>query len=122
MPGVARRGPTRGVPGPERLGRRQPDARRAVVGLRPAMQGALFLEQYLDAPACQMIAARSGVPVRREQVIEVGNLAALAPGGALVIADLIEPETQRGREVAARRWDQAVRARSLGPDGNDKGC
>jgi tRNA (cmo5U34)-methyltransferase len=46
--------------------------------------------------------------------------AALAPGGALVIADLIEPETQRGREVAARGWDQAVRARALELDGNEK--
>lgn len=70
---------------PELLGLRQADALQAVVGLRPAMQGALFLEQYLDAPACQMIAARSGVPVRREQVIEVGNLAALTPGGARML-------------------------------------
>ena len=45
---------------------------------------------------------------------------ALAPGGALVIADLIEPETQLGREVAARDWDHAVRARALELDGDEK--
>lgn len=46
--------------------------------------------------------------------------AALAPGGAVVIADLIEPETVLGREVAARSWDDAVRARSLELDGDMK--
>ena len=46
--------------------------------------------------------------------------AALAPGGALVIADLIEPETERGRDVAARDWDHAVRSRSLELDGDLK--
>ena len=46
--------------------------------------------------------------------------AALAPGGALVIADLIEPETALGREVAARAWDDAVRARARELDGDEK--
>ncbi len=45
---------------------------------------------------------------------------ALAPGGVLVIADLIEPETTLGRNVAARGWDHAVRARSLELDGDLK--
>lgn len=50
-----------------------------------------------------------------------GDLAAaLAPGGALVIADLIEPETTLGRDVAARDWDHAVRARCLEFDGDLK--
>jgi tRNA (cmo5U34)-methyltransferase len=39
--------------------------------------------------------------------------AALAPGGALVIADLIEPATPGARALAARAWDAAVRRRSL---------
>ena len=46
--------------------------------------------------------------------------AALAPGGALVIADLIEPETTLGRDVAARGWDHAVRHRCLELDGDLK--
>jgi tRNA (cmo5U34)-methyltransferase len=39
--------------------------------------------------------------------------AALAPGGAVVIADLIEPATPGARALAARAWDEAVRRRSL---------
>jgi tRNA (cmo5U34)-methyltransferase len=42
----------------------------------------------------------------------------LAPGGVFVIADLIEPETESGRNVAARQWDDAVRERSLKLRGN----
>ncbi|HEY3588318.1 MAG TPA: class I SAM-dependent methyltransferase [Myxococcaceae bacterium] len=39
--------------------------------------------------------------------------AALAPGGALVIADLVEPATAAARELAAQMWDDAVRRHSL---------
>lgn len=39
--------------------------------------------------------------------------AALKPGGALVIADLVEPATAAARELAAQAWDDAVRRRSL---------
>jgi len=39
--------------------------------------------------------------------------AALAPGGAVVIADLVEPATPGSRVLAARAWDEAVRRRSL---------
>ncbi|HYX24901.1 MAG TPA: methyltransferase domain-containing protein, partial [Thermoanaerobaculia bacterium] len=37
--------------------------------------------------------------------------AALAPGGALVIADLVQPVTPAGQALAARAWDEAVRWR-----------
>jgi len=37
----------------------------------------------------------------------------LAPGGVLLIADLIQPTTLEGRLVAAKEWDDAVRQRSL---------
>jgi len=40
-------------------------------------------------------------------------LAALLPAGVLIVADLVEPTTTRGRELAARAWDQTVRQRSL---------
>lgn len=39
--------------------------------------------------------------------------AALAPGGAIVIADLILPVSPAGHAAAAKAWDEAVRKRSL---------
>jgi tRNA (cmo5U34)-methyltransferase len=39
--------------------------------------------------------------------------AALAPGGAVVIADLVRPATAAAWELAAREWDAAVRRRSI---------
>ncbi len=39
--------------------------------------------------------------------------AALAPGGALVIADLVLPATPAAQALAAKAWDDAVRRRSL---------
>lgn len=53
---------------------------RAVVGLRNAAAGPLFLEQYLDAPAEAIVSARTGRQVERRLVVEVGNLAVSAPG------------------------------------------
>jgi tRNA (cmo5U34)-methyltransferase len=42
----------------------------------------------------------------------------LARGGVFVIADLVEPAHQQGRDVAARAWDAAVRERCLEMDGH----
>jgi tRNA (cmo5U34)-methyltransferase len=42
---------------------------------------------------------------------------ALRPGGALVIADLVEPASELARKVAADQWDEAVRQRALDLDG-----
>lgn len=39
--------------------------------------------------------------------------AALAPGGAVVIADLVRPASPAGQALAAKAWDEAVRRRSL---------
>lgn len=44
--------------------------------------------------------------------------AALAPSGALVICDLVEPLTDEGRELYARHWEAAVRKRSLESEGD----
>ena len=41
----------------------------------------------------------------------------LAPGGVFVIADMVEPAHQLGRDVAAQAWDEAVRERALQLDG-----
>lgn len=43
---------------------------------------------------------------------------ALGPAGVLVIADLMQPLTSEGREIAARAWDDAVRIRARETDGN----
>jgi tRNA (cmo5U34)-methyltransferase len=43
----------------------------------------------------------------------------LGPGGVLLIADLIQPASPSGQELAAAEWDEAVRRRSLALDGNE---
>jgi tRNA (cmo5U34)-methyltransferase len=43
----------------------------------------------------------------------------LAPGGALIIADLIEPVTTAGQALAAAEWDRAVHERALALDGDE---
>ena len=54
----------------------------AALGMRAAACAPLFLEQYLDVPVEQAIAGRLGGDVRRDGIIEVGNLAVAHPGGA----------------------------------------
>lgn len=63
----------------------------AALGLRAADRDTLFLETYLDQPVEQALGhalAPLGMAVRREQIMEVGNLAASHAGGArwLIIA------------------------------------
>jgi hypothetical protein len=48
---------------------------RGVVGYRPAHEGPLFLERYLDAPIERVLSMRSGLRVRRSRIVEVGNMA-----------------------------------------------
>ena len=48
---------------------------RGVVGLRGAAPRPLYLEQYLEQPVESAIAAATGRSIRRERVVEVGNLA-----------------------------------------------
>jgi hypothetical protein len=56
------------------------------VGLRSAGSGPLFLERYLGMPAEQVIAAQRVVNApQREQLVEVGNLAASSPGAARLL-------------------------------------
>jgi tRNA (cmo5U34)-methyltransferase len=44
--------------------------------------------------------------------------AMLLPGGAFIIADIVEPATSIGRNIAADALDEVVRQRSLELDGN----
>jgi len=48
---------------------------RGVIGVRGAAPRELYLEQYLEHPIEAAITAVTGRPVRREEVVEVGNLA-----------------------------------------------
>ena len=57
-------------------------AQRAVVGYRDPLESPLFAEQYLDRPAHELATTRLGLEVRREQMVEVGNLALADSGHA----------------------------------------
>lgn len=52
------------------------------VGFRCAGDQVLFLERYLDVPIEQAIRLHCGRVVSREELVEVGNLAAEGPGTA----------------------------------------
>ena len=54
----------------------------AVVGVRLASSGPLFLEGYLDESIEPLISAAAGQSVARTSVVEVGNLAASDTGSA----------------------------------------
>lgn len=55
---------------------------RGVVGYRDGMVKPLFSEQYLDAPVETVMSRHLKQEVRREQLVEVGNLALANPGEA----------------------------------------
>lgn len=57
-------------------------ALQAAVGLRSGGEGRLFVEQYLDRPAEDAIAAIAGRAIDRQRLVEVGNFAALSAGDA----------------------------------------
>lgn len=51
------------------------------LGLRRASDDVLFLEQYLERPVEQLLAAKINSPVDRDGIVEVGNLAVSGAGG-----------------------------------------
>jgi hypothetical protein len=51
----------------------------AVSGMRSAEQEVLFLERYLNAPVEEVIASHAKTEVKRNQVVEIGNLAVERP-------------------------------------------
>ncbi len=57
---------------------------QAVLGLTPLGARQAFLEQYLDLPIEQAIGARKQ-GLRRDQIVELGNLAAQVPGASRCI-------------------------------------
>ena len=44
----------------------------------------------------------------------------ISPGGALVIADVIQPAGTTSRRLAAKGWDKAVKQRAIELDGNEE--
>ncbi len=53
----------------------------AAFGVRSAKTEKLFLENYLDRPIEQVIEEKTGMKLERGKIVEIGNLAAIYPGG-----------------------------------------
>lgn len=82
---------------------------QAAAGYAPAQQQRLFLEQYLDRPIEQHLAAALGRPVARADVVEVGNLAASSAG----MARALIPELARHLHRLDYRWVVFTATRAL---------
>lgn len=63
----------------------QNGAVQGAVGLRSAQRRPLFLERYLDEPIEQAVSQRCGREVTREEIVEVGNLAAFGNASARLL-------------------------------------
>lgn len=63
--------------------------RMAACGLRAAASEALFLERYLDQSVEQAIAARELRLIRREQIVEIGNLAGIHAGALRLMIPML---------------------------------
>ena len=69
----------------------------AATGWRCAGDAPLYLERYLDTPIEAAVARLAGHAVRRDQIVEVGNLATQKPGASLdVILSLARHLDQLG--------------------------
>lgn len=75
------------------------------------------LEAYTPDPADPPLAVVSSLavhhldgPGKRELFARVAS--GLAPGGCLLIADIVEPVTASARRLAARAWDEEVQRRA----------
>ena len=67
----------------------------AAVGLAPASRGKLFAEQYLNAPIEQVIGDKLGVPIARNQIVEIGNLVSTWKGSSLLLFIVIGEVLER---------------------------
>jgi hypothetical protein len=82
-----------------------------VAGIRMAGTSPLFLEHYLDAPVEEVVANTFGEAVSRNDIVEIGNLAALRPGACqlmlLMLAGVLHAAGFRYAAFAGT--DQVVR-------------
>jgi tRNA (cmo5U34)-methyltransferase len=60
------------------------------------------------------------LPGPQKQILFQDLFTLLAPGGQLIIADVLEVPGMSGRKLAADEWDQAVRQHAFDLDGNNK--
>jgi len=82
---------------------------QAAAGYGAAATERLFLEQYLDTPVEQALAAALGRPVARGDVVEVGNLAAVSAG----MARRLIPQLARHLHRLGYRWVVFTATRAL---------
>ena len=61
------------------------DKYTAALGINPAKQEPLFLEQYLDQPAEQAVASVVKAPVSRLSIVEIGNLVSTINGASALL-------------------------------------
>jgi hypothetical protein len=73
---------------------------KAASGYGAAIDGPLFLEQYLDKPVEEVLTAATGWPVHRIQIVEAGNLTAVSPG----MARALIPQVARHLHRLGYRW------------------
>lgn len=67
---------------PDLMGLYDNTALAAACGLRQAATGPMFLEQYLERPAEEMLGEKAGTATNRRSMMEVGNLSIARPGYA----------------------------------------
>lgn len=71
----------------------------AAFGWRSALDGPLFLEQYLDEPIESLISKRLGKQISRAEITKIGNLAVANPRNAgVLIAHVIQHSLDIGIE------------------------
>jgi hypothetical protein len=58
---------------------------QAALGLRPGYCGSMFLENYLDVPVEQSLAALVKQPIDRSSLVEIGNLVSRCKGGSQLL-------------------------------------
>ncbi len=76
-------------------------ARRARRWVTAAQRnGSLFLETYLDVPVEEALRQRLGVPVKRDQVVEIGCLAANCPTAMIELWTQVAAELHAQAEIA----------------------
>ncbi len=57
----------------------------AAIGLRRADEDSLFLENYLQQPVERVVEDAIGTPIRREEIVEIGNLASAGKGASVFL-------------------------------------
>jgi hypothetical protein len=82
---------------------------QAAAGYAAAGAQQLFLEQYLDRPIEQALAAAVGRPIARGSIVEVGNLAAISAG----MARALIPQLARHLHRMGYRWVAFTATRAL---------